>query len=63
MSYTNSIFQLSINDNGIGFDISQQPQGAGIINLKQRCEMIGAEFNIQSKLNQGTAFKIYLGND
>lgn len=58
MSYTNSIFQLSINDNGIGFDISQQPQGAGIINLKQRCEMIGAEFNIQSKLNQGTTINI-----
>ncbi len=58
MSYTNSIFQLSINDNGIGFELASRKQGSGIINLKQRCEMIGAEFNIQSELNQGTTINI-----
>lgn len=54
------IFILRIADDGRGFDISGEMNGSGLINLKERCEIIGAKLEIQSEPNLGTQITIQL---
>jgi signal transduction histidine kinase len=54
----NAIFELEISDNGIGFDTENKNQGSGLINLKDRSEMIGAKLLVDSKIGLGTTIKI-----
>ncbi|WP_298412990.1 ATP-binding protein [Hydrotalea sp.] len=59
-------FELCIQDNGVGFvvkenvDEGSKNTGIGLINLKNRAKMIGAEIEISSILEQGTEIKIIL---
>lgn len=51
---------LTLRDYGVGFvsnklDISK---GSGLRNIKQRAEMIGASYTIESELNRGTNIEI-----
>lgn len=46
--------KLSIADNGSGFDIEQAVAGAGLGNIKRRCELIGFEAELQSIAGQGS---------
>lgn len=46
--------QISIRDNGKGFDTSVQTTGSGMHNLKKRMETIGGEFAINSLTGKGT---------
>lgn len=46
-----------IQDNGLGFDparISQSGTGSGLINIKERVELLGGSIQIESQLNEGT---------
>ncbi|MFD1553822.1 hypothetical protein DNU06_09460 [Putridiphycobacter roseus] len=52
-----------ITDDGIGFDAQQISIGSGLLNLKERCQIIGAEFNMQSKTGKGTTINIELKNE
>ena len=59
---------FSISDNGIGFDLHQQPSGGsgiGLINMRERVELLGGEFHISSKPDKGTAIRtaFFLGNN
>ncbi|MCX6928204.1 MAG: ATP-binding protein, partial [Verrucomicrobia bacterium] len=47
-------WQLSIQDNGVGFDPDGDFPGHGIKNLRQRAEKIGGEVKITSQPGQGT---------
>lgn len=58
MSYDNEIFEMHIADNGCGFDTTQKKNGSGLLNLRERCEIIDANLSMESKVNQGTAIKI-----
>ncbi|PWU10859.1 MAG: hypothetical protein C5B50_24605 [Verrucomicrobia bacterium] len=52
-------FQISIADNGIGFDASHpRPGGAGLKNLRQRLESIGGKLELISANGQGTTIKM-----
>ena len=53
-------FILRITDNGKGFLVSEDISGSGLINLKERCEIIGAKLEIESELNRGTQITIKL---
>lgn len=47
---------LTIEDNGIGFDILKlNNNGIGLSNIEKRSQMINATVNIESELNKGTA--------
>lgn len=47
------------SDNGIGFDLSKQKfNGAGILNMKNRAELIGAQFEMRSVPDEGATIKI-----
>ncbi len=52
---------LKIKDDGVGFDYAKlAADGIGLKNMKKRTEIIGGEFNLESKPNFGTMLTITL---
>jgi len=49
-----SIFQLSIEDNGRGFDLAKPRAGHGLPNMKARVESAGGQFQVESEPGKGT---------
>ncbi|MGZ8724356.1 MAG: sensor histidine kinase, partial [Aeromicrobium sp.] len=46
---------LSVIDDGIGFDPTQTPPGhLGLVGMRQRADLIGAEFDVNSRPGNGT---------
>jgi signal transduction histidine kinase len=57
-----SQFKIIIEDDGIGFDTSIQPENHyGIINMKERARLIGATLKIESKIQKGTKIILMRG--
>ena len=52
--------EISIKDDGLGFDTTQVSNGSGLNNLKIRMQTIGGNFDIKSKSGEGTEIKISL---
>lgn len=53
-----SKFVMIIGDNGKGFDVNSVNYGSGLINLRERCEMINANLNIESAEEKGTSIRV-----
>lgn len=62
IDYSNNILDISITDNGIGFDTSKitPNSGIGLSQIKARIENLDGIFTIQSSANNGTLIKISL---
>ncbi len=58
---TNQI-QLSIEDDGVGFDLDEVDLGNGILNLKKRVSDLKGDFILQSSPNKGTKIEVILTN-
>lgn len=59
ITYSSDEMSIEGSDNGIGFDLSNQTfNGAGILNMKNRADLIGATFEMKSALDVGTTVKI-----
>jgi len=56
-----SKIQITIQDNGIGFDEATVQRGNGLKNMQKRIEDIGGSFNLESS-NLGTLITILLNN-
>ncbi len=57
----NNSIQLSLHDNGIGFDITQtKGNGIGLANMKKRTELIHGTFALESRPNLGTQLTVIL---
>lgn len=55
------IWELTIKDDGIGFDRSKiTSNGIGLTNMKNRAAIIGADFSLESQENIGTTLNIIL---
>ncbi|WP_244428626.1 sensor histidine kinase [Flavobacterium sp. B17] len=55
------LWELNIKDDGIGFDPSDvKSNGIGLTNMKNRAEIIGADFRLESGKNLGTTLNIIL---
>jgi signal transduction histidine kinase len=52
---------LVIRDNGQGFDIENVQKGLGLESMKERIELSGGEFQIESILGQGTTIRAIWG--
>ncbi|WP_221028790.1 sensor histidine kinase [Actomonas aquatica] len=52
--------ELSLRDDGIGFDLNQQnsPRGHGLANMQARAERAGGSFEMVSSLGGGTAIRV-----
>ncbi|UII31523.1 histidine kinase [Fulvivirga ulvae] len=53
LEYSANKLLISAKDDGIGFDYEEVIKGAGLINMKSRAKLIGAEYNMVSAKNKG----------
>ena len=58
LNYSNSDLIISAKDNGIGFSSGEKKEGIGLINIKNRAKLIGAEVEFTSEKNKGTTLEI-----
>lgn len=59
-SQNGSIFLITIEDNGIGFDPETLTEGMGLKNIKNRIEYLKGNFDIRTAKNKGTTINIEL---
>lgn len=52
--------ELTIADDGVGFNVKQKKKGIGIKNMKSRTEKLNGVFSISSNINEGTTIKIQI---
>jgi signal transduction histidine kinase len=65
-SYNQEIALLEIQDDGIGFDVNavtrayDQRGSLGMVNLRERTELVNGVLNIQSAPGKGTRVQVYI---
>jgi signal transduction histidine kinase len=60
MSLKNDVLDISVCDNGCGFQHVSQDGGYGLTTMKQRMENIGGECSIESTPGHGSAIRLRL---
>lgn len=60
ISFSEMLLTVSIQDDGCGFDMTTNPSGHGLVNMKRRLEDIGGECIIDSAPKMGTAVQFRL---
>ncbi len=58
----NNLLSFNYSDNGMGFDLQHVTKGSGLTNMKERCQIIGAQLEINSEPNHGTQIQIRLNS-
>jgi signal transduction histidine kinase len=59
LNYKLDGLNIMAKDNGIGFSSDVKKEGIGLINIKKRAQLIGAEIKFLSEENRGTLLEIY----
>lgn len=65
-SYQPGVALLEVEDDGIGFDVSQvnkaydKRSSLGLVNLRERAELVNGLLDIQSTLGKGTRISVYI---
>jgi signal transduction histidine kinase len=57
LSKSEGTFSFVIRDNGQGFDVERAEKGLGLESMRERVELSGGEFQIESVLGQGTTIR------
>jgi PAS domain S-box-containing protein len=57
LSKTQRTFALMIRDNGKGFDVKRAARGLGLESMRERVELSGGAFQIESVIGQGTTIR------
>jgi signal transduction histidine kinase len=60
ISFAEMLLTVSIQDDGCGFDITTNPTGNGLVNMKRRLEDIGGSCLIESSPGMGTTVQFRL---
>ena len=58
LDYKSDEIVIKAKDNGVGFVSNEKKEGIGLINIKNRAKLIGAEINFLSEKNKGTSLEI-----
>jgi len=58
VGYDQRVLELSIRDNGRGFDAARESGGNGIPGMRRRAELMGAELEIRSLPGEGTTISL-----
>jgi len=53
----NGVIEFMIRDNGLGFDVQNSPKGLGLNSMKERTELSGGSFAIESSRGTGTIIR------
>ena len=62
LAKSDGTFALMIQDNGQGFDLENAQKGLGLESMRERVELSGGEFHIQSIIGQGTTIRAIWNN-
>lgn len=60
IDYSDDLLNLSVVDDGEGFDTSKPNRGNGLINMKHRCDSIGGDCHVLSECSKGTTIRMTL---
>jgi signal transduction histidine kinase len=60
MAFSDGLFDVSIHDNGLGFETAAGTRGHGLNNMKRRLQNIGGECLIESTPRNGTTVRLRL---
>ena len=61
--------KLVVEDDGVGFDLDPntiftgEDRGMGLIGMKERAELLGGSFNIESSVGNGTSVFVRVSAD
>lgn len=58
INQTEPQLELTITDDGVGFDTQQDSQGLGLRNLQSRIRAIEGDISVQSQTHKGTQIKV-----
>lgn len=58
LNYKENELEMFINDDGIGFSSDTIKEGIGIQSMRNRAELIGVEFSLNSMPNEGTRLRM-----
>ncbi len=53
IDYFEDRVEIRATDDGVGFDMETVEKGSGLINMQSRARLIGAEFSLNSSINEG----------
>jgi two-component system NarL family sensor kinase len=62
MAYNEEALNISIKDNGNGFDMQQTDKGVGLLNMEHRSKLIGCSLTVDSQPGKGTLINITANN-
>jgi NarL family two-component system sensor histidine kinase LiaS len=60
LDYEENTVKMMIKDNGRGFDVLQQHRGLGLDSMRERTQVLGGSFTMESEPNQGTKILVAL---
>ncbi|MFD1096427.1 sensor histidine kinase [Salegentibacter chungangensis] len=58
MDYLPGELKIVVTDNGTGFDPEEVQKSSGLLNMKNRAELINAEFSLDSAPGEGTSLSL-----
>lgn len=58
LNYIENHLDITVKDDGKGFDMGTAEVGSGLINMKKRAELIDANYHLESTPEQGTALNL-----
>lgn len=58
IDYQKSGLQITVEDDGIGFNTEAAEKGSGLINMEKRAELLNAKFQLQSQSEKGTVLTL-----
>lgn len=62
LSSSDELIQVTVEDNGVGFDVSRRSNGIGLRNIKSRVDYLGGELDILSN-SEGTSVSVLINRD
>jgi signal transduction histidine kinase len=60
MAVVDGCLQITVTDNGVGFDTCAASSGMGLANLRRRLEAIGGQCSIESRRGSGTSVTMFV---
>lgn len=54
VSYDSLSVRVEMEDNGCGFSLEEDSSGIGLMNMRERVELVGGKFSVRSRRTQGT---------
>lgn len=58
VEFDENYIYLSVSDDGCGFDVCEKSESSGLKNMSSRAKLLKSEFEINSKINEGTQMNL-----